>query len=192
MHAAGDASRRWWGNDFNPAQARNAQLLVAKVVDDDGSVSLEGEVDAIHWAVTSGARVINLSLGGLGTSTTIQSALTYAVGNGVFVAMAGVRELAPILAGSLAFTRAIDEAAARVKISTSTPRCAIIASAAPRAGPTFVSSTSAPTRSTAPWPPPTPPLPKPIPTSPTARTRPARLPAIIWCAPGTTPTGCPC
>lgn len=46
-------------------EAFNAQLLVAKVVDDDGSVSLEGEVDAIHWAVTSGARVINLSLGGV-------------------------------------------------------------------------------------------------------------------------------
>ena len=45
--------------------AFNAQLLVAKVVDDDGSVSLEGEVDAIHWAITSGARVINLSLGGV-------------------------------------------------------------------------------------------------------------------------------
>src|SRR5206468_9633331 len=42
-----------------------AQLLVAKVVRSDGSISLEGEADAIRWAVDSGARVINLSLGGL-------------------------------------------------------------------------------------------------------------------------------
>ena len=45
--------------------AFNAELLVAKVVDDDGSVSLEGEIQAIHWAVNNGARVINLSLGGV-------------------------------------------------------------------------------------------------------------------------------
>ncbi len=34
--------------------------------------------------------------------------------------------------------------------------------------------------------------PKPRPTSPTARIRPARRPAIIWCAPGTTLTACRC
>ena len=45
--------------------AFNAQLLVAKVVEGDGSVSLEGEVAAIRWAVDNGARVINLSLGGV-------------------------------------------------------------------------------------------------------------------------------
>ncbi len=45
--------------------AFNAQLLIAKVVRSDGSVSLHGEVDAIHWAVDNGARVINLSLGGV-------------------------------------------------------------------------------------------------------------------------------
>jgi subtilisin family serine protease len=42
-----------------------AQLVVAKVVRPSRSVSLEAEVSAIRWAVDQGARVINLSLGGL-------------------------------------------------------------------------------------------------------------------------------
>jgi subtilisin family serine protease len=45
--------------------AFNAHLLIAKVVEADGSVSLQGEVAAIRWAVDHGARVINLSLGGV-------------------------------------------------------------------------------------------------------------------------------
>jgi subtilisin family serine protease len=42
-----------------------AQLVVAKVVRPNRSVSLEAEVAAIRWAVDQGARVLNLSLGGL-------------------------------------------------------------------------------------------------------------------------------
>ena len=45
--------------------AFNAKLLIAKVVRSDGTISLRGEVEAIRWAVDNGARVINLSLGGL-------------------------------------------------------------------------------------------------------------------------------
>ena len=42
-----------------------AQLLVAKVVRADRSISLEAEAEAIRWAADRGARVINLSLGGV-------------------------------------------------------------------------------------------------------------------------------
>ena len=42
-----------------------AQLLVAKVVRQDRSISVEGEAAAIRWAADHGARVINLSLGGV-------------------------------------------------------------------------------------------------------------------------------
>jgi hypothetical protein len=77
--------------------AFNAQLLVAKVVGRDGTVSLEGEVAAIHWAVDNGARVINLSLGGvrdplntkLDTYSPLeQAAVEYAYSKGVVVVAA--------------------------------------------------------------------------------------------------------
>jgi subtilisin family serine protease len=42
-----------------------AQLLIAKVVGTNRLVSLEAEAAAIRWAVQNGARVINLSLGGV-------------------------------------------------------------------------------------------------------------------------------
>ncbi len=42
----------------------SAQLLIAKVVDPDGTIALDAEAAAIRWAVDRGARVINLSLGG--------------------------------------------------------------------------------------------------------------------------------
>ncbi len=45
--------------------AFNAQLVVAKVVNAQGTVPLRAEVAAIRWAADRGARVINLSLGGV-------------------------------------------------------------------------------------------------------------------------------
>jgi subtilisin family serine protease len=77
--------------------AFNARLLVAKVVTGDGSVSLQGEVEAIRWAVDRGARVINLSLGGVRDpldasvdtySPLEQAAIDYAWAKGVVVVAA--------------------------------------------------------------------------------------------------------
>jgi subtilisin family serine protease len=45
--------------------AYTSQLLVAKVVKSDGTIPLEAEAAAIRWAADQGARVINLSLGGV-------------------------------------------------------------------------------------------------------------------------------
>jgi subtilisin family serine protease len=45
--------------------AFTAELLVAKVVRPDGSISLDAEAEAIRWAADMGARVINLSIGGV-------------------------------------------------------------------------------------------------------------------------------
>ena len=82
-----------------------AQLLVAKVVRPDRSVSIRAEAAAIRWAVDSGARVINLSLGGLrdprqssrDTFSAVEaSAIRYAVARGaVVVAAVGNGDQAP-------------------------------------------------------------------------------------------------
>ena len=53
--------------------AFNARLIVAKVVGPDGTVSLPAEVAAIRWSVAQGARVINLSLGGVAIRSTPSS-----------------------------------------------------------------------------------------------------------------------
>jgi subtilisin family serine protease len=45
--------------------APTAQLLIAKVVEPGGSIPLDAEAAAIRWAADSGAKVINLSLGGV-------------------------------------------------------------------------------------------------------------------------------
>lgn len=79
--------------------AFNAKLLIAKVVKADGTVSLPGEIKAIRWAADQGARVINLSIGGVRDpldpeldtySAAEQAAVDYAYSKGaVIVAAAG-------------------------------------------------------------------------------------------------------
>lgn len=83
-----------------------AQLIVAKVVRRDGTISLEGEAAAIRWAVDEGARVINLSLGGLRDPSNLSrdtyspleaSAVDYAAAKGVLlVAAVGNSDQAPV------------------------------------------------------------------------------------------------
>jgi hypothetical protein len=77
--------------------AFNAQLLVAKVVESDGSIPLKAEVAAIRWAADQGARVINLSLGAArdplnsrldSYSPLEQAAVDYAVAKGAVVVAA--------------------------------------------------------------------------------------------------------
>ena len=77
--------------------APSAELLVAKVVDSERSISVRAEARAIRWAVDQGARVINMSLGGLRDpldgerdtySTTEAEAIAYAVRKGVLVVAA--------------------------------------------------------------------------------------------------------
>ncbi len=77
--------------------APSAQLLVAKVVTAGRSIPVAAEAKAIRWAVENGARVINMSLGGLrdpldprrdSFSRLEADAVAYAVRNGVVVVAA--------------------------------------------------------------------------------------------------------
>jgi subtilisin family serine protease len=85
--------------------APSAQLLVAKVVTRSRSIPVDAEAKAIRWAVENGARVINMSLGGIrdplnpgrDTYSRLEAdAVAYAVSNGaVVVAAVGNGDQAP-------------------------------------------------------------------------------------------------
>ena len=82
-----------------------AELLVAKVIGKQRTISVEAEARAITWAANAGARVINLSLGGLrdpldpsrdSYSALEAAAVSYAVKKGaVVVAAVGNADEAP-------------------------------------------------------------------------------------------------
>jgi subtilisin family serine protease len=85
--------------------APSAQLLVAKVVNRNHSIPVDAEARAIRWAVDQGARVINMSFGGIrdpldpdrDTYSRLEAdAISYAVSNGVIVVAAvGNSDFAP-------------------------------------------------------------------------------------------------
>ena len=77
--------------------APSAELLIAKVVGPQGSIPVEAEAKAIRWAVAHGARIINMSLGGLrdpgnparDTYSQLEAdAVAYAVSKGALVVAA--------------------------------------------------------------------------------------------------------
>lgn len=68
----------------------NAVLMNVKVLDDNGSGQYSWIANGIVWAADNGAHVINMSLGGPATSSTLEAAVRYAYSRGVvLVAAAG-------------------------------------------------------------------------------------------------------
>ena len=68
--------------------ALTSKVLPVKVLDADGSGSYAGIAAGIDWAVSQGARVINMSLSGTSSSTTLCSAVSRAISAGVVVVAA--------------------------------------------------------------------------------------------------------
>jgi len=58
------------GTGAHPGVAPGAQLLIGKVLDDNGSGTQSQIIEGMQWAAGQGARVINMSLGGPATDGT--------------------------------------------------------------------------------------------------------------------------
>ena len=76
-------------NDIGVAGvAPDAKILPIRVLDSNGDCSEADVALAIRYAVEAGARVINLSLGWIGQTEQLQSALQYAADNNILVVAA--------------------------------------------------------------------------------------------------------
>lgn len=61
----------------------NAKVMICKALDENNSGSYAAMAGAIYYAVDNGAKVINMSIGGNGNSTTLSDAIDYCYNNGV-------------------------------------------------------------------------------------------------------------
>jgi thermitase len=89
-NAIGIAGIAGWNGAANASDTTYVKLMPVKVLDNQGSGSDFTVADGILWAADHGARVISMSLGSNGTSSTMADAVQYAHGKGcVIVAAAG-------------------------------------------------------------------------------------------------------
>jgi serine protease len=87
-HVAGTIAQAT-GNGLGVAGiASETTLMPVKVLDYSGGGYDITVADGIYYAVDNGAKIINLSLGGSSSSTTLEDAVAYAYGNGVVVVAA--------------------------------------------------------------------------------------------------------
>lgn len=89
-HVAGIAAASTNNNIGVAGAGYNSSLMSVKVLNDSGSGSYSWIASGIIWAADNGAQVINMSLGGGRSSSTLESAVNYAWNKGVvLVAAAG-------------------------------------------------------------------------------------------------------
>lgn len=72
--------------------AHNCKLMAVKVLNNKGVGPFESVANGIVWATTSGAKVINMSLGSSGSSSLMNTAVQYALQNDVVVVAAAGNE----------------------------------------------------------------------------------------------------
>jgi len=73
------------GRVFDGAGDANIEIMPLQVFSESGGASWSTIIKAINYAVSNGAQVINLSLGGYGRSALVQQAISRAVRKGVVV-----------------------------------------------------------------------------------------------------------
>jgi major intracellular serine protease len=78
--------------------APNVDLLIGKVLDDEGGASYQSVIDGINWATNyvgangERTRIINMSLGGSENSVKLEQAILNAVSKGILVVVASGNE----------------------------------------------------------------------------------------------------
>lgn len=90
-HCAGIVGARLNGVGF-VGVAPKSELLIGKVLGDDGRGAYSWITDGIYWAVDSGADIISMSLGGPGSDPDMYEAIQYALFYGVHVICAAGNE----------------------------------------------------------------------------------------------------
>jgi hypothetical protein len=115
-----------------PGVAPAASLLSIRVTDASGASDLFTIAQAILAATDAGAKVINISLGGYATNTTLSAAIGYAQDHGAVIVAAAGNDQAAQLAWPAADARvvsvgAVDAAEQQVTFSNSGPQLQITA-----------------------------------------------------------------
>jgi thermitase len=86
-HVAGTSAAETNNATGGAGTCPNCRLMPVRVLDNNGSGTLVNVANGIRYAADNGAKVINMSLGG-GGSSSLQSAVDYAWSKGVFMACA--------------------------------------------------------------------------------------------------------
>ncbi len=90
-HCAGIVGARLNGVGF-VGVAPKSQLMIGKVLANNGSGAYSWITEGVYWAVESGADVISMSLGGPGSDSELFKAIQYALFHGVYVICAAGNE----------------------------------------------------------------------------------------------------
>ena len=111
-HTAGTVGARTNNARGVAAAGFDCDLVIAKVLGNNGSGYDSWVASGITWSVdTAAAKVISMSLGGVGTSTTLESAVNHAWNSGTVVVAAAGNDGNDALNYPAAFTRCIAVAA---------------------------------------------------------------------------------
>jgi Subtilase family len=110
-----------------PGVSPSANLLSLRVTDANGTSDIFTVSRAIQAAVDAGAKIINISLGGYGTTSTLDAAITYASERGAIIVAAAGNDQAAQLTWPAADPRvisvgAVDAAGQQVTFSNSGPQ----------------------------------------------------------------------